>query len=178
MSVLGNYGASALKYWGSILASAYANKSTADMWTAIHAQKDEYGLDKPGTQPPDVSVLRGYANRIVNAAGNLAAASPSDSITPDMMAIAPYTASTLDGIATNPTYHVRFLNTIQADDGTVTQVWNTSVFTAVDMPTTVGDLTDAITTNGTELAAQGVDGSSNTPRGTSLTISNLEITVI
>lgn len=178
MGVLGKYGPNALKYWGSILTSAYANKSTADMWTAIRTQQAEYGLATPGASAPDVSVLRGFANRIVAGAAAFAAAAPEDSITSDMMATAPYTGRDLASIATNPVYHVRYLNTIQAPDGTVTSVWNTSVFGATDMPDTVGGLIDAIDTNAAELAAQGIDSSTTTPRGVSLGTSNHEITLV
>lgn len=178
MGVLGKYGGNALKYYGSILASAYANLSTADMWTSIRTTQAQYGLPTPGASAPDVSVIRGYANRIVAGAAAFDAAAPSDTITSDMMAVAPYTTRDLNSIATNPTYQVRFLNTVQASDGTITEVWNTSVFTAVDFPDTVGGLTDAINTNATELAAQGTETSATTPRGTSLGTSNYEITLV
>lgn len=178
MSVLGKYGSNALKYYGSIIASAYANVSTADMWTSIRDTQAQYGLSSPGASAPDVSVIRGYANRIVAGAQALAGANPEDSITSDMMGTAPYTSRDAASIATNPIYQVRFQNTVQADDGTITTVWNTSVFTASNMPDTVGDLQDAIGGNATELASQGGDATSNTPRGTSLGVSNLEITVV
>lgn len=178
MGVLGTYGANALKYYGSILASAYQGLSTADMWTAIRATQAQYGLSSPGASAPDVSVIRGYANRIVNGANRLAAADDGDLITADMMAVAPYTSRDLNAISTSPVYQVRYLNTVQADDGTVSTVWQTSVFTATDMPDTVGDLTDAITANASELAAQSSGSTSNTPRGTSISVSNLEITLV
>lgn len=178
MGVLGKYGPNALKYYGSILSSAYANASTADMWTAIRGVQQQYGLDRPGATAPDVSVIRGYANRIVAGANNLASASESDTITADMMAVAPYTSRDLNAISTNPVYHVRFLNTVQAEDGTTTEVWQTSVFTATDMPDTVGGLFDAIATNASELASQGSDSSVGTPRGVSVSQSNHEITLV
>lgn len=178
MGVLGTYGQNALKYWGSILTSAYNNASTSDMWTAIRSTQAQYGLSRPGASAPDVSVLRGYANRIVAGAQALNSASPSDSITADMMAVAPYTDNTLAGIATNPTYYVRYQNTVQANDGTVSTVWNTSVFSVTDMPSTVGELQDAIASDATELAAQGIEASTTTPRGTSVSVSNLEITLV
>ncbi len=178
MGVLGRYGGNALKYYGSILASAYANISTSDMWTAIRTQQAQYGLPKPGAAAPDVSVIRGYANRIVAGAKAFAAADPADSLTAAMMATAPYTARTLADIAVNPIYHVRYLNTVEANDGTVTQVWNTSVFTAADMPDTVGGLLDAIDTNAAELAAQGIETSTTTPRGVSIGTSDHEITLV
>lgn len=178
MGVLGQYGANALKYWGSILTSAYQGASTADMWSAIRVSQQNYGLAKPGASAPDVSVLRGYANRIVAAATTLAAAARSDSITPAMMATAPYTSRDLASIAASPVYHVRFLNTVQAEDGSVTQTWQTSVFTATDMPSTVGDLLDQIDFNASELAAQASGSSINTPKGVSIQTSNHEITLV
>lgn len=178
MGVLGKYGANAVKYYGSILASAYANLSTADMWTAIRATQQQYGLPTPQASAPDVSVIRGFANRIVNGAKSLGAAQESDTITADMMAVAPYTMRDQASIATNPVYQVRFLNTVQADDGSTSQTWQTSVFTSTDFPSTVGELRDAIQTHATELAAQASGGSVNTPKGTSLQVSNLEITLV
>jgi hypothetical protein len=178
MGVLGKYGSNAIKYYGSIMASAYANHSTADMWNSIRNAQAQYGLSRPGATAPDVSVIRGYANRIVNGARNLASADRADTITSDMMAVAPYTSRDLNSINTNPIYQVRYLNTVQSDDGTITQVWNTSVFTATDMPDTVGGLIDAIDTNASELAAQGSDASTTTPRGTSLSTSDHEITLV
>lgn len=178
MGVLGTFGGNALKYYGSILTSAYQGASTADMWTSIRANQALYGLPKPGASAPDVSVIRGYANRIVNGARTLAAASESDAITSDMMAVAPYTSRDLPAINTTPVYHVRYLNTVQADDGSTTSVWHTSVFTASDMPGTVGELRDTIDFHATELAAQGGDATSGTPRGTSVQTSDLEITLV
>lgn len=178
MGVLGKYGGNALKYYSDIIGAAYANLNTSDMWAAIRAKATYYGLPSPQTTPPDVSTIRGYANRIVAGAQALARAAPTDSITADMMAVAPYTSRDLNAIAVNPVYHVRFQNTVQSSDGTVTQVWNTSVFTAADFPDTVGALRDAIDTNAAELAAQGKDISTTTPKGTSVATSNYEITLV
>lgn len=178
MGVLGTYGGNALKYYGSILASAYANISTADMWTAIRTTQAQYGLSKPGASAPDVSVIRGYANRIVAGAQTFAAASESDSITSDMMAVAPYTSRDLNAISTNPVYQVRYLNTVQASDGTVTQRWSTSVFTATDMPDTVGGLLDAVNTAAEEMVAQAAQMTGGESGGTSLGTSNHEITLV
>ena len=178
MGVLGKYGGNALKYYGSILASAYANLSTSDMWTSIRSAQANYGLATPGASAPDVSVIRGYANRIVAGAAALDAAAPDDVITTDMMAVAPYTSRDLNAMSTTPVYQVRYLNTVQADDGSTTEVWNTSVFTATDFPSTVGDLQDAINANATELAAQGIESSTTTPRGVSVATSNYEITLV
>lgn len=178
MGVLGSKGGNALKYWGTILESAYQGRSTADMWTAIRAVQQQYGLPSPQADAIDVSVIRGYANRVVNAGRALGAAQPGDSITADMMAVAPYTAQDLAGIAATPTYLVRFQNTVQAADGTISTVWQTSVRTAVDMPSTVGDLQNQISFDAANIAANASGESTGTPQGTSLGISNLEISVV
>ena len=178
MGVLGQYGPNALKYWGAILGSAEAGLNVADMWTQIRAVQQQYGLPAPGASAPDVMVLRGYANAIVNGSRSLAAANPSDSILGSMTGIGPYTASDVSGLAANPTYQVRYLNTVQLGDGSTTDVWQTSVFTAADFPATVGDLQAAIEQNASELAAQGSETSSTTPKGTSLGVSGLSITVV
>lgn len=178
MTVLGRYGASALKYWAPILQSAYKGLATADMWTAIRNTQAQYGLPTAQTQAPDVSVIRGYANRIVNGARAFAAASPSDTITSSMMATAPYTLQDAAGIAATPTYHVRYQVTVQDSEGNLTTAWQTSVFTATDFPSTVGGLIDAVNTNASELAATGGEASVGTPKGTLVSVANHEISVV
>jgi len=42
------------------------------MWTGIRTSRRPTGLPKPGASAPDVSVIRGFANRIVNGARTLA----------------------------------------------------------------------------------------------------------
>ena len=178
MGVLGQYGPNALKYWGAILGSAEAGLSVAAMWDRIRAVQQQYGLPAPGASAPDVMVLRGYANAIVNGSRALAAANPSDTILPSMMGIGPYTSNDLAGLAANPTYQVRYLNTVQLNDGTTTDVWQTSVFTAANWPGTGADLQAAIEQNASELAAQGSETSSTTPKGISLGVAGLSITVV
>jgi len=178
MGVLGKYGSNALKYYGSILASAYANLNAQDMWVSIRAQQAQYGLPKPGASAPDVSVIRGYANRIVAGANRLAAADDSDTITAEMMAVAPYTSNDLNGIATNPTYQVRYQVTWQTSDGQTSQRWNTSVFTASNFPGIVGDLRDTINFNASELLAQAAQQTGDKSGGTLVSTDNLEITLV
>lgn len=178
MGVLDRYGGAALKYWPEILGSAYAHSNVSGMWDKIRGAQQRYGLEKPGVTGPDVMTLRGYANRIVNGAKALGAAGENDVITADMMAIAPYTANTREGIAANPTYHVRFRNTVQGEDGTVSTVWQTAVFTRLDWPNTVGELMTSITNTATELAAQSSGRNTNTPKGVSLFTTDHEITVL
>lgn len=178
MGVLGQYGPNALKYWGAILGAAEAGLSVSGMWDQIHAVQQQYGLPAPGASAPDVMVLRGYANAIVNGSRAFAAANPSDSILGSMTGVGPYTSSDVSGLAVNPTYQVRYLNTVQLGDGSTTDVWQTSVFTAADFPGTVGDLRATIEQNASELAAQGSETSSTTPKGTSLGVTGLSITVV
>lgn len=178
MSVLGKYGGSALKYWSQILASAYLGQSNADLWTSIHAQATEYGLPSPQTQPPDVSVIRGFANQIVNGARSLNSGNPTDSITADMMGVAPYTASTAQDLATTPSYYVTYTNTVQAADGTIKTQYGTSVFTAGRLPNTIGELQAAIDLHGAETVAQAAQQTGGESGGTSLGTSNLSITVV
>lgn len=175
--VLGKYGTSALKYWGSILASAYAGASTADMWVAIRGAQQAYGLDRPGTSAPDVSVLRGYANRIANGAAAFNAANPSDAITSAMMATGPYTLQTAEGIATTPMYSVRAIVTTQAPDGSGDGNWMTFNFAAANMPGTVGELVDTISATASDLAAA-ASGKTGTPTGELTGVFNIEITVL
>jgi hypothetical protein len=178
VGVLGTYGQSALKYWGAILSSAQQGLKVSDMWNAIRDAQQQYGLDRPGVTGPDVMVLRGYANRLVNGAAAFEAAAPGDTITADMMGVGPYTQNDLNGIALNPTYQVRFVNQVQLPDGTVSEAWQTTVFTAADWPQTKNALQDTISLSASELAAQGSESSTTTPRGTSLGFSQLQITVV
>ena len=178
VGVLGRYGSNALKYYGDILASAYANASTADMWTAIRNTQAQYGLPRPGATAPDVSVIRGYANRIVNGARALAAANPDDVITSDMMAVAPYTSRDLNAISVDPVYQIRYQSTVQGSDGTVTTRWSTSVYNASQFPGTVGELQDAVFTDASELVAQAAQQTGGESGGTLLSVDNLEITLV
>lgn len=178
MGVLGRFGTNALKYYGDILASAYAGLSTADMWTAIHNTQATYGLPKPGASAPDVSVIRGYANRIVAGAHTFAAASPSDTITGDMMAVAPFTSRDLNAISTDPIYHVRYKIVVQAPNGEIKERWTTSVYTATDMPDTVGGLLDSINTAASEAVAQAAQMNSDESGGTLLATTDHEISLV
>lgn len=178
MGVLGRFGGNALKYYGDILASAYQNLSTADMWSAIRNTQQQYGLPKPGASAPDVSVIRGYANRIVAGARAFAAAADSDTITSDMMAVAPYTANDLNTIAVNPTYQVRYQATIQGADGTTRTRWTTSVFSAPQFPATAGELRDAIDTAANEHLVQAAQQVGEESGGTLISTGNIEITLV
>lgn len=178
MGVLGQYGPKALKYYGSIIASAYQNKSIQDIWVDIRATADRYGLPTPQVQGPDVSVIRGYANKIVNGARTLAGAADDAVITSDMMAVAPYTSRDLNAIAVDPVYHVRYQNVVQAADGTITERWTVSILNASQFPGTVGELRDAIDTHGAEIAAQAAQQNGGASGGTSLGTQNLEITLV
>lgn len=178
MGVLERFGGSALKYYQTILSAAYQNLNNSDMWAAIHRQAANYGLPTPQTQPPDASVIRGFANRIVNGARTLAAASDGDVITSDMMAIAPYTANDYNTITTNPTYSVRYKVTWQTPDGVENSRWNTSVYSASTFPDTVGGLRDSINFNASELLAQAAQQIGGQSGGTLIGTSNLEITLV
>lgn len=178
MGLLERFGGSALKYYQTILSAAYKNLSNSDMWAAIHRQAANYGLPSPQTQPPDASVIRGFANRIVNGARNLAAAQPTDTITSDMMWYAPYTSRDYNAITTDPKYQVRYKVFWQTSDGTINDRWNTSVFNASNFPGTVGELQDTIDFNASELLAQAAQQTGDKSGGTLLSTEQLEITLV
>lgn len=178
MGVLGKYGGSALKYYGDIIAAAYAGKNVTDMWADIRSTQAQYGLPTTQTSVPDVQTIRGYANKIVAGARAFAAADPNDTITSDMMAVAPYTSRDLNAISVDPTYHVRYVNIVQAADGTVSERWTTSIFAASQFPNTVGELQDAIDTHAAEMVAQAAQQTGGESGGTSLGTKNLEITLV
>lgn len=178
MSVLPRFGGSALKYYQTILGAAYQNLSTSDMWAAIHRQAANYGLPSPQTQPPDASVIRGFANRIVNGARTLAGAADTDTITADMMAVAPYTSRDMNAITTNPMYQVRYQVQWQTSDGVINTRWNTSVFNASNFPSNVGDLRDTIDFNASELLAQAAQQTGDKSGGNLISTGALEITLV
>jgi len=178
MSILPRFGASALKYYHAILASAYEGLNTHDMWQKIYTAQNQYGLPTPQTQPPDVSVIRGFANKIVNGARTLARASNNDTITSDMMGYGAYTVNDYNTIAANPTYQVRYQVVWQKPDGTTETRWNTSVFTNTDFPDTVGELRTQIRFNADELIQQANQQVGGESGGTLLGTGSLEITVV
>jgi hypothetical protein len=159
-----------MAYWGSILASAQAGLNVTDTWAAIRDAQATYGASAPRPNAADVSALRGFANRQVNADRALAAALPGDFLGPDTMAAGPYSQSTVQGLGVEPTYHVRFLHETQGPDGAISQDWRTSVYTASDMQFGRSDLQASIETAAEELAAK--------YKTTSLGVSNLSITVV
>jgi hypothetical protein len=167
-----------LKYWGNILAAAQSGATTQQLWDSIRASQQEYGLDTPGASASDIAVLRGYANRLMNSSVAYNSAAEDQAITADMMSMAPYTDRSAESVNTNPVYQVRFLNNIQLPDGSTVQSWQTSVFAAEDMPFTVGDLNSALQFNAQQLAQSGSESSSTTPKGTSLGVSSINISVV
>jgi hypothetical protein len=168
----------ALKYWGNILAAASSGATTAELWQAIHAQQQQYGLETPQASATDVAILRGYANRIMNAASAYASASGDAALTAEMMGIAPYTDRSYQSISANPVYQVRFLNRVQRPDGSIVESYQTSVFQASDMPSTKDDLNAAIQFNADQLAQSGSESSDTTPNGTSLGATVASIVVV
>lgn len=178
MGVLGKSGFRALKYYGDILASAYKHLNVSSMWDAIHATQQNYGLPTAQASGADVMVIRGYANKIVNGARAFATASNSDTITSDMMAVAPYTSNDLNTIATTPTYQVRYQVVWQKPDGTIEDRWNTSIFTNADFPSTVGELRAQIRFNADELIQQANQQVGGESGGTLLGTGSLEITMV
>lgn len=178
MSILPRFGGSALKYWGTILTAAYQNLNNSDMWTAIHRQAANYGLPSPQTQPPDASVIRGFANRIANGARTLAGASNSDSILPTMMGYAPYTSRDQASIDTAPVYSVRYQMVYQDANGDVQTKWSQSIYTNANFPAKVGDLRVSIRTNAEEMVAQMAQKTGGASGGTLLGTGSLEISLV
>lgn len=178
MSVLGSNGPAALKYWGTILASAYKRDSTADVYVGIRNSQAEYGLPTLQASVIDISVIRGFATRIANGARAFDAASPGDSITSSMMAVAPYTSNSYDAIAVNPTYQVRYQVTMAAPDGSISTVWSQSVYTTANFPGTVGELQDSVQFNATQTMANAAQQTGGASGGTVLSTGSIEISVV
>lgn len=176
MAVISEVASRALRYWGSILASARSGANIQNMWNAIREQQQQYGLPSPGASAADVMVLRGYANKLINAERQFASANPDYAISSSMIGIAPYTDRSYESINTDPTYKVSYLATIQTSDGTTAERYITSMFSAQNMPSRVGDLQAELQLNADEIAA---NPESNTlPMGDVTGISQIQIAII
>lgn len=132
----------ALAFWGNIEASVRQSLTTADLWSAIRAASGTEQGEPIGFSAADLSVVRGMAASIRNAASELASQGVSNTLTADMIGRAPW-ARTQAEMNTLPIWQVRFQHTTTNANGQQETNWRTSVFTG-QIPDTVGGVLDAV----------------------------------
>jgi hypothetical protein len=132
----------ALAYWGNIENAVSQRLGTADLWSAIRAASGTEPGTPIGFNAADLSVLRGMAASIRNAATNLEAARGDYTVTADMVGRAPWARSQAE-MNTLPIWQVRFQHTTTDVSGNELTDWRTSVFTG-QIPDTVGGILDAV----------------------------------
>lgn len=139
-----------MTYWGDIQDAVSRRATTAEIWDAIKA----VAAAQPGGAPlpslQGVNEVRSAAAAIRNAGENLSKALAVEQrtglpqgIEPSMMTVAPWSRDA-QSIATLAQYQVRFQATFTAIDGSQFQQWLTAKFTPDTMPSTVGELADAL----------------------------------
>jgi hypothetical protein len=164
------------RYWSEIFGGAAQRVSTSDLFVSIRARAQELGLSSVGVGASVVSTLRGYASRMVSAAGRLNKAADETSLGNTYIAEAPW-ARPLVEQNTMPIYNVTFQHTIELEDGsTVTKHQNMTI--VGQLPPTVGDLRAQVESEAAILAAEGGAPTSGTPKGLSLGVDNLMITAV
>lgn len=139
-----------MTYWGPIQAAVADRATTSQIWDAIRAT----AAAEPGGAPlpslRGVNEVRAAAAAIRNAGENLSKALAVEQrtglpqgIEPSMMTTAPWSRDA-QSIATLAQYQVRFQATFTAIDGSQFQQWLTAKFTPDTMPSTAGELADAL----------------------------------
>lgn len=161
------------RYWSEIYGGAAAHLTTADLWDNIRSRAQDLGMSTTGVTATAVSTLRGFAGSMVSAADRLAAAEPELALTSAFVAEAPWSRG-LQQQQTMPIYQVGFDNEIELPDGTTSVVRQTITVTG-QLPATIGDLYGVVGSEADTLASEGSVDSTTTPRGTSLSVDNLQI---
>jgi len=163
-------------YWPQIYGGAAAGLSTSDLFANIRQRASDLGLPSVGIGASVISTLRSYASRMVSTANKLNASDPTTPISAGLIAQPPWSRSLAEQ-SSMPVYNVGFLHTVQTDEGETLSVWQTMVFTGT-IPSTVGELQDAVASEAQRLASEATGDSKGTPRGTSLGVSQLNITAV
>jgi hypothetical protein len=159
--------------FGAIQASAYAGESTQEVWQRLNDAAEAQGLPGVPLSVPDVSILRGFAGQVANAAGNLAAADPELGITSDMVGNMPWSMS-LNTLQAAPEYWARVQMTVADEAGNLSDGWMTMTgITSINM--TAGQLNQLIQQNAEAAAIS--EGSGNTPRGALVSTGRVELIV-
>lgn len=164
------------RYWSEIYGGAAQGLSTSDLFVNIRQRAADLGLASVGVGANAVSTLRGYAGRMLGAARSLNAANDASVLGAGMIAEAPWSRPLAEQ-NTLPIYHVGVDVTIQQEDGSVIGKRQTIGITG-SLPPTVGDLRSYIQQQAALLAAEGGPPGTGTPRGTLLSVDNLQVLAV
>lgn len=139
-----------MAYWGTIQSAVTQRAGTADIWAAI---KGAAAAEPGGGQLPTfqgVNELRSVAAGMRNGADNFGAARATEEssglaqgITSGMVSLAPW-SSGQQVLSTLADYQVRFQALFTTPLGDAASVTLTALFPNGQLPSTVGDLVDAL----------------------------------
>jgi len=138
-----------MQYWGTIENAVSVRASTADLWTAVSAAAEAAGNPLTDVSAADMSVLRGAAARVRNAAEVLASVTQDTALNVTMIAEAPWSRPLAEQNAM-PAWQVRFQMTTIEDGNEVTG-WYTTLFEGA-LPDTTELLTAAVEEDGNAIA--------------------------
>lgn len=137
-----------LAYWGTIRQSVAGRASTSDVWNAIRATQERFGLPSPSGGLFGVTRMRSIAAQQRNAVEAFAAAGPEQALSaawvaPDINS-RPITEQEI-----TPIYNIRMQVNVATPEGEQT-AWLTYV-ARNGLPATKGDILDLITTQSQSL---------------------------
>lgn len=136
-------------YWPAIQAAANQHVTTAELWAAIRDAAASQGLDRPGVSLTAVNTLRAAATRMARAAEALNVAA-RDAGFDGLIGQAPWSAP-LDVQAAAPSYLIGL--TLGGTTGGERADRYATIRWEGPLPTSVGDLLDAITGDAANMAA-------------------------
>lgn len=128
--------------WNDIWWAASNGYTTTDTVGAFASVARELGSGITFDESGALATLYGYASRLNGAAGVFQAAGHGDLIAPEMIGTPPW-AREEQAMATAPIWHATFLYTATDSAGNTISEKRTSIF-EMTLPTTVGELADAI----------------------------------
>lgn len=142
----------ALGFWGVIEHATAQRLPTAELWRALRDAAGAAEGEPLGFGAADVSVIRGYANRIATSAAAFNTSDPGVAVDASMVAQAPW-ARPPDVQNAAPRYQVRYLANTLDPSGNPAQEWRTSMFSG-QLPTTVQGVLDAVEQDAIGVAAE------------------------
>lgn len=139
----------ALPYWRQIEYAAEARMTTADLWSLIRDQAEEYGLATPGVTIQGVNQLRSIATGIQSQSRAFTSLPDSRALPGRYWTQAPWARTTAEQRAL-PKLQVRFQHTF-IRQGELTSEWRTSVIEG-RAPRTAGALRSIVDGDAVQLA--------------------------
>jgi len=139
-------------WWIEIYAAAKENYTATQTIQIVSQVAEDRDINLAFADYTNIATLYGFARRMINAAGEATSALDSATIGPEHQGIPPW-ARDQQEMNTAPIWHVTYsLTTIDAD-GNLSSDYKTSVFKVI-FPGTIGELKDAIDSDGQALAAK------------------------